>query len=156
MSKVSYPVQFYWISLFCFKYFVGDCSTVCPRKSHIPLENKVQSTLKDLHERSVTSIDKTNGSVAFTRKKFCELTLFRELGIPNSQSKKAYKNCKNVQSNLYLANLYIAETYILQKKSAMFWCPLRRGFLIWEYCHTWGPKSILQGFGDITWTKCNL
>lgn len=84
------------------------------------MENKVQSTLKDLHERSLTSIDKANGSVGFTRKKFYELTLFRELGIPNSQSKKAYKNCKNVQSNLYIANLYIADTYISQKSALSF------------------------------------
>lgn len=72
------------------------------------MENKsVKDTLKDLHERCViTPIDKTNGSVALICKNFYELTLFRELGIANSQSANTYEYCKNTQLNLYKTDTF--------------------------------------------------
>ena len=30
---------------------------------------------------------------------------------------------------------------VSQKVPVMYVCPLRRGFLIWGLCHTWGPRK---------------
>ena len=52
--------------------------------------------LKDTRDKYViTPNDKANGNVALICKRFYALTLFRELGITNSQSTNTYEHCKN-------------------------------------------------------------
>ena len=79
-------------------------SNICPRKNHTSLQNKSgKEALKDLHDRYViTLIDEKNGNLTLICKRFCELTLLRELGINNSQSTNACEHGKNVNHDTFL------------------------------------------------------
>ena len=113
MSNVSCPVQFYWISLFCPKYFAQDCrlTRICRIQSRCSF--LLSSTGNTFFEQIWSHNLKINGDVHFCHfrrqipflSKFCPKNLNCQFNM-----KFGTKTNLNMQKSIW--------TY----KSIHFWC----------------------------------
>ena len=79
-------------------------NNICPWKNHTSLQNESpEEALKNLRNRCViTFIENIDSNVPLNFKRFYILTLFKELGITNSQFTNTYRQCNYINHNTVL------------------------------------------------------